>query len=72
MSLSVGDLHYRCLRCLEEKLLVLTAGAGNILRIAPALTVTEEDVDEALERLARALEAASRPQNGCVEVFAAI
>lgn len=39
-----------------EKLLVLTAGAGKILRIAPALTVTQADVDEALERLSKALE----------------
>jgi len=40
----------------EEKLLVLTAGAGNILRIAPALTVTEKDVDKALEKLSKAME----------------
>lgn len=46
----------------EEKLLVLTAGAGNILRIAPALTVTEKDVDEALERLAKAMEVVFVPE----------
>ncbi|CAE8660703.1 unnamed protein product [Polarella glacialis] len=35
----------------ELFLLVLTAGAGNVMRIAPALTVTAEDLDEALRRL---------------------
>jgi predicted acetylornithine/succinylornithine family transaminase len=35
----------------ENGLLVLTAGAGNVLRIAPALTVTSAEVDLALERL---------------------
>lgn len=37
-----------------EGLLVLTAGAGNVLRIAPALTVGAEEVDEALAILERA------------------
>eukprot|EP00437_Effrenium_voratum_P020706 CAMPEP_0181444092 /NCGR_PEP_ID=MMETSP1110-20121109/24888_1 /TAXON_ID=174948 /ORGANISM="Symbiodinium sp., Strain CCMP421" /LENGTH=464 /DNA_ID=CAMNT_0023568083 /DNA_START=39 /DNA_END=1433 /DNA_ORIENTATION=- len=43
----------------EEKLLVLTAGAGNVLRIAPALTVGPQDVDvdDALGRLEKAFDA---------------
>lgn len=38
----------------ERGLLVLTAGAGNVLRILPALTVTASEVDEALAVLADA------------------
>eukprot|EP00928_Gymnodinium_smaydae_P042817 TRINITY_DN28805_c0_g1_i2.p1 TRINITY_DN28805_c0_g1~~TRINITY_DN28805_c0_g1_i2.p1 ORF type:complete len:542 (-),score=118.72 TRINITY_DN28805_c0_g1_i2:190-1746(-) len=38
-----------------QGLLVLTAGAGNVLRIAPALTVGASEVDEALKRLDTAL-----------------
>mmetsp|Transcript_75026 Transcript_75026/g.219795 ORF Transcript_75026/g.219795 Transcript_75026/m.219795 type:complete len:490 (-) Transcript_75026:59-1528(-) len=43
----------------EQGLLVLTAGAGNVLRIAPALTVGAEEVDAALQLLEAAFEAAS-------------
>jgi len=35
-------------------LLVLTAGKGNIMRIAPALTVGEAEIDEALDLLSQA------------------
>jgi len=45
----------------EEQLLVLTAGAGNVLRIAPGLTVGPEDVDEALRRLEKAFAAVFEP-----------
>jgi len=43
----------------ENGLLVLTAGKGNILRIAPPLIVTAVDIDHALERLEVAFQAAT-------------
>jgi len=45
----------------KQGLLVLTAGAGNVLRIAPALTVTAKDIDRALELLEVAFTDAMQP-----------
>jgi len=39
----------------ERGLLVLQAGAGNVMRLAPALTVTPKEVDRAIEILGDAL-----------------
>jgi len=46
----------------EAGLLVLTAGAGNVLRIAPALNVGPAEIDEALEKLEAAWVAAEATQ----------
>ena len=35
--------------CRERGLLVITAGAGDVLRLLPPLVVTEEQVDEAVK-----------------------
>lgn len=42
----------------ENGLLVLTAGGGDVMRLAPALTVGAADVDEALQTLQTALQSA--------------
>ena len=41
--------------CLEQGLLVLLAGGGAVLRLAPALIVGKEDIDLATAKLAQAL-----------------
>jgi len=46
----------------EAGLLILTAGAGNVLRIAPALTVGPAEIDEALKILEAAWVAAEAKQ----------
>ena len=43
---------------IEEKLLTAPAG-DNVLRLLPPLTATEEDIQEALERIRRASSAVS-------------
>jgi len=43
----------------DQGLLVLTAGAGNVLRIAPALTAGPAEIDDALGRLGAAFEVAA-------------
>jgi acetylornithine aminotransferase len=40
----------------ENGLLILTAGAGNILRLVPSLTVTAEEVDECIAILRKAFD----------------
>lgn len=42
----------------EDGLLVITAGKGNVVRMVPPLTVTEEEVDVAVEKLTKAIESA--------------
>lgn len=42
----------------EDGLLVITAGKGNVVRMVPPLTVTDAEVDEAVEKLAKAMERA--------------
>lgn len=44
-------------------LLVLTAGAGNVLRVAPALTVGAAEIDKALDILTKAFEAADAAED---------
>lgn len=39
-----------------DGLLVITAGKGNVVRMVPPLTVTEAEVDEAVDILAKAME----------------
>lgn len=43
-------------RAMEHGLIVISAG-GNVLRLVPPLVITENDVDEMIEKLERALEA---------------
>jgi len=45
----------------DRGLLVLTAGKGNVLRIAPALNVTETEIDSALEILKASIAEAMAP-----------
>jgi 4-aminobutyrate aminotransferase/(S)-3-amino-2-methylpropionate transaminase len=43
--------------CLEEGVLVLKAGiAANVVRLLPPLTITDTEMDEALDRMGRALD----------------
>ncbi len=39
-------------KCMEKGLLVITSGAGNVLRFVPPLIITEKDVDQAVDILA--------------------
>ena len=39
-------------QCREKGLLIITSGAGNVLRFVPPLIITEKDVDQALDVLA--------------------
>ena len=39
-----------------DGLLVITAGKGNVVRMVPPLTVTEAEVDEAVEALCTAID----------------
>ena len=39
--------------CREEGLLVISAGAGNVLRLVPPLIITKEDVDQAVAIIAK-------------------
>lgn len=41
-------------KCMEKGLLIITSGAGNVLRFVPPLVITERDVDEALDILEEA------------------
>jgi 4-aminobutyrate aminotransferase len=46
--------------CLAERMLILTCGpAGNVLRWIPPLVADHDDIDEALQRFDRALDAAA-------------
>ncbi|MFH1078713.1 MAG: acetylornithine transaminase [Pseudomonadota bacterium] len=38
-------------KCMEKGLLIITSGAGNVLRFVPPLIITEKDVDQALDIL---------------------
>jgi acetylornithine/N-succinyldiaminopimelate aminotransferase len=38
-------------KCMEKGLLIITSGAGNVLRFVPPLIITEQDVDQALDIL---------------------
>jgi acetylornithine/N-succinyldiaminopimelate aminotransferase len=38
-------------RCMEKGLLIITSGAGNVLRFVPPLIITEQDVDQAMDIL---------------------
>ncbi len=40
---------------LKEGLLILTAGKGDVVRLAPPLIISEEELDEAVHILARCL-----------------
>jgi 4-aminobutyrate aminotransferase-like enzyme len=43
-------------RCLADRVLVLTCGPeGNVLRLIPPLTITDEELDHGLDVLERAL-----------------
>ena len=42
--------------CLEQGLLVLLAGGGAVLRLAPALIVSKTEIDVAINKLAQALQ----------------
>jgi L-2,4-diaminobutyrate transaminase len=46
--------------CLEEGVIVRAMPHGDILGLAPALIVTREDVDEIINRVARAVERVTR------------
>jgi 4-aminobutyrate aminotransferase-like enzyme len=35
-------------QCREKGLLIITSGAGNVLRFVPPLIITEKDVDQAV------------------------
>jgi len=41
--------------CLKEGLIVITAGAGNVVRMVPPLVVSEEEVDRCVSIVARAV-----------------
>ncbi|KAK3277153.1 hypothetical protein CYMTET_14821, partial [Cymbomonas tetramitiformis] len=45
--------------CRDDGLLVLTAGAGNVVRLLPPLIVKKEEVDSAVSTLAKAISALS-------------
>jgi acetylornithine/N-succinyldiaminopimelate aminotransferase len=38
-------------KCMEKGLLIITSGAGNVLRFVPPLIITEKDVDQAISIL---------------------
>lgn len=38
-------------KCMEKGLLIITSGAGNVLRFVPPLIITEKDADQALDIL---------------------
>jgi acetylornithine aminotransferase len=40
---------------LKEGLLILTAGKGDVIRLAPPLIISEQELDEAVHILARCL-----------------
>lgn len=42
--------------CRDAGLLVITAGAGDVLRLLPPLVVTAEEVDQAVAVIAKAME----------------
>ncbi|MBA4398060.1 MAG: aspartate aminotransferase family protein, partial [Syntrophus sp. (in: bacteria)] len=42
-------------KCMEKGLLIITSGAGNVLRFVPPLIITEKDVDQALDILEEVL-----------------
>jgi len=41
--------------CRDNGLLVITAGAGNILRLVPPLVITDEDIDSCVATLSKAI-----------------
>jgi acetylornithine/N-succinyldiaminopimelate aminotransferase len=43
-------------KCMEKGLLIITSGAGNVLRFVPPLIITERDVDQALDILKEVLD----------------
>ena len=43
------------LRCLEEKLLVLKAGGNNVIRLLPAYTISDTEIEQGLALFERAL-----------------
>ena len=42
-------------KCMEEGLIIITAGGGNVLRFVPPLIINEKDVDQALDILEEVL-----------------
>jgi len=38
-------------KCMKKGLLIITSGAGNVLRFVPPLIITESDVDQAVDIL---------------------
>jgi acetylornithine/N-succinyldiaminopimelate aminotransferase len=42
-------------KCMEKGLLIITSGAGNVLRFVPPLIITEKDADQALDILEEVL-----------------
>jgi 4-aminobutyrate aminotransferase-like enzyme len=45
-------------RCLAAGVIILTCGPeGNVLRLIPPLTISDDDLDHGLDRLVAALEA---------------
>ncbi len=55
VKLAVEDASFLAEECAKEGLLI-NCTQKNVLRIMPSLTVTEKDVDEAVNRLSKALE----------------
>ena len=45
-----------CAKARDMGLIVITAGPGDVVRMVPPLTITNEDVDIAIDILARAFD----------------
>lgn len=41
--------------CMKQGLIVITAGAGNIIRMVPPLIITNDDIDECVAILSKAI-----------------
>jgi acetylornithine aminotransferase len=41
--------------CMDAGLIVITAGAGNVVRLVPPLIITEEDIDKCVSILSAAV-----------------
>ena len=41
--------------CMDKGLIVITAGAGNVVRMVPPLVITDEDIDMCVSILSKAI-----------------